>query len=99
MKVKPISGNTVSFSQLCENVADDQAIVTAAAKEIINSTFTHIQRALVGGNSVATPLGKFKRADRKARTGRNPHSGETIKIAAKNGVKFTPNKALKDAML
>ena len=42
-------------------------------------------------------FGTFKVAKRKARTGRNPQTGEEIKIAAKSVPKFTAGKALKDA--
>lgn len=42
---------------------------------------------------------KFARVDRPARTGRNPATGETIKIAAKSVAKVTALKAFKDAVL
>lgn len=42
---------------------------------------------------------KFSRVDRKARMGRNPATGESIKIKAKKSVRITPLKALKDAVL
>jgi DNA-binding protein HU-beta len=44
-------------------------------------------------------LGVFQLKDRKARMGRNPATGETIKIAAKRVVKFRVVKALKDEVL
>jgi DNA-binding protein HU-beta len=44
-------------------------------------------------------LGVFQLKDRKARMGRNPRTGETVKIAAKRVVKFRVVKALKDAVL
>jgi DNA-binding protein HU-beta len=43
-------------------------------------------------------LGKLKKAERKARMGRNPQTGEAIKIKAKTVVKFTVAKAAKDAI-
>jgi DNA-binding protein HU-beta len=43
-------------------------------------------------------FGKFVKTQRKAREGRNPATGETIKIAAKTTVKFKASKALKDAI-
>lgn len=43
-------------------------------------------------------FGKFVKTERKAREGRNPATGETIKIAAKTTVKFKASKALKDAV-
>jgi len=51
-------------------------------------------------NSFTIPgLGKIVLLDRKARMGRNPATGETIKIAAKRVVKFRVAKAAKDAIL
>jgi DNA-binding protein HU-beta len=51
-------------------------------------------------NSFTIPgLGKIVLVDRKARMGRNPATGETIKIAAKRVVKFRVAKAAKDAIL
>ena len=43
-------------------------------------------------------FGTFKVVERKARKGRNPQTGETMKIKAKNVVKFKPGKKLKDAV-
>ena len=40
------------------------------------------------GNDIALGIGTFKRADKPARKGRNPSTGEQIKIAASKGVKF-----------
>ena len=44
-----------------------------------------------------TDLGKFGTAQRAAKSGRNPQTGETIQIAAKRVPKFSPAKALKEA--
>ena len=43
-------------------------------------------------------FGSFEVADRPARTGRNPQTGEEMKIAASKAPKFKPGKALKDAV-
>jgi DNA-binding protein HU-beta len=43
-------------------------------------------------------FGKFKKVDRKARMGRNPFTGETIKIKAMKKPRFLPAKGLKDAI-
>jgi len=51
-----------------------------------------------GGEVPLTGLGKFKVSKRKARMGRNPQTGEPIKIAAKTVVKFSVAKALKDTI-
>jgi len=51
-----------------------------------------------GGEVPLTGLGKFKVSKRKARMGRNPQTGEAIKIPARTVVKFTVAKALKDVI-
>jgi DNA-binding protein HU-beta len=43
-------------------------------------------------------FGKFKKVDRKARMGRNPFTGETIKIKASKKARFLPAKALKEVI-
>lgn len=52
-----------------------------------------------GGEFVVPGFGKLVKANRKARMGRNPATGEQIKIAAKTVVKFRLAKAAKDAVL
>ncbi|MFA5155696.1 MAG: HU family DNA-binding protein [Patescibacteria group bacterium] len=51
------------------------------------------------GECVVPGFGKLVKAHRKAREGRNPATGETIKIPAKTVVKFRLAKAVKDAVL
>ena len=77
-----------------ENMKRGQAVA------IVDSIFSDIQRAVVAGEPVKIPgFGQFKVRDRAARMGRNPATGETIKIAAKRVFKFLPAKALKDAVM
>jgi DNA-binding protein HU-beta len=52
-----------------------------------------------GGEFVMPGFGKLVKAHRKARVGRNPATGEEIKIPAKTVVKFRVAKAVKDAVL
>jgi DNA-binding protein HU-beta len=59
-----------------------------------------VQAALKSGYKLVLPgLGKMQVAKSKARMGRNPMTGEAIKIPARKKVRFTANKALKDAVL
>lgn len=70
-----------------------------AVTEIVSSTLEVITTQVTKGNDVnLIGFGKFSRVKRKARKGRNPATGEEIKIAAANVPKFTPGKALKDAV-
>ena len=68
------------------------------AEAVLNALTTTVLDTVRAGNELAiTDLGKFGSAQRAAKTGRNPKTGEAIQIAAKRAPKFSPAKALKDA--
>ena len=68
-----------------------------AAQEAVDCILTSITKALRKKDTVTlVGFGTFSVSKRKARTGRNPQTGEKIKIKAKNVPKFTAGKALKD---
>jgi nucleoid DNA-binding protein len=70
-----------------------------AAQEAVDCVFSTITKALKKKDAVALAgFGTFKVAQRKARKGRNPQTGEEITIRAKNVPKFVAGKALKDAV-
>jgi len=69
------------------------------AGECLNAILEDITKALKAGNDVVfTGFGTFTVSKRKARTGRNPQTGATIKIAAKRVPRFKAGKSLKDAV-
>ena len=69
------------------------------AKAAVDCIFSTISTALKKKQSVTLiGFGTFKVEKRKARKGRNPKTGEAIKIKAKNVPKFVAGKALKDAV-
>ena len=69
------------------------------AHAVVETVFSSITKALNKGKDVTlTGFGTFKVVKRKARKGRNPYTGEEIKIKATKAPKFTPGKALKDAV-
>ena len=69
------------------------------AQSAVDSLFNIITEALKKNDAVTlVGFGTFKVSERKARTGRNPQTGETINIEAKNIPKFIAGKALKDAV-
>lgn len=71
------------------------------AKEAVDCIFESITKSLKKRNSEPVTLvgfGTFKVNKRKARKGRNPQTGEEIKIKASRVVKFAPGKALKDSI-
>ena len=87
-------------AELVEEMAKDAGISKAAANKALGSFTTTITKALKKKNGKVTLVGfgTFSKVRRKARQGRNPQTGETIKIKASNSVKFKPGKALKEAI-
>ncbi len=69
------------------------------AQAAVDCIFSSITKALKKKDTVSlVGFGSFKVSKRKARKGRNPQTGEEIKIKAQNVPKFAPGKALKDAV-
>ncbi|MCK4577056.1 HU family DNA-binding protein [candidate division WOR-3 bacterium] len=80
-------------------VAKRAGITKREAKDSIDTLFGEITKALKKGKKVTfVGFGTFSTRKRKARKGRNPKTGETIKIAAKKVPKFSAGKALKEAV-
>ena len=86
-------------AELAEKMAKDADISKAAAEKALNSMIDAVIKTLKKGNKVAlVGFGTFSVSKRKARTGRNPQTGATIKIAARKVPKFSAGKAFKDAL-
>ena len=86
-------------SELIERMASDADISKAAAERALESFTTSVQSTLKTGGSVTlVGFGSWSVTKRAARTGRNPKTGEAIKIKARKAPKFTPGKAFKDAL-
>ena len=85
-------------SQIAAAIADKAGITKKAAAEILEGLADLAYKN--AKNSFTLPgLGKLVLVNRKARLGRNPATGEEIKIPAKRVVKFRVAKAAKDAIL
>ncbi len=85
-------------SQIADHIAKKADITKKAAGEILNEIAQLSYKQ--AKNSFTLPgLGKLVLVNRKARMGRNPQTGEPIKIPAKKVVKFRVAKACKDAVL
>jgi len=85
--------------ELIDFIAADAEISKASAKRALDSFQERVIAAVTKGNDVAlVGFGSFKQGKRAARTGRNPATGETLKIAASKTVKFSAGKAFKDAI-
>lgn len=86
-------------TELVAAVAEKSGLTKTDAAKAVDATFASIQEALVAGDKVALiGFGTFGVSERSARTGRNPQTGETIKIAASKSATFKCGKALKDAV-
>lgn len=69
------------------------------AEVVLDAVFDTIKKALAKGEEIRlTGFGSFKVNGRAARTGRNPRTGQEIKIAASKAPVFKPGKELKDAV-
>jgi len=69
------------------------------AQSAVDCVLNSITNALKKGDTVTlVGFGTFKVVTRKARTGRNPQTGEEIKIGASKAPKFAPGKVLKEAV-
>jgi len=76
-----------------------EGITKKAATELVDATFTNIKKALKKDKKFAYPdFGTFTVKQRKARTGRNPQTGEEIKIKASKTVGFKPAPSLKNSL-
>ncbi len=87
-------------AELVDMMAKDAKISKVAAANALNSFMANITKALKKkeGKVTLVGFGTFAKIRRKARKGRNPQTGEPIKIKACNVVKFRPGKKLKDSI-
>ncbi|MDX1764325.1 MAG: HU family DNA-binding protein [bacterium] len=86
-------------AELIEKMATDSKITKAAAGKALDSFTTHVTKSLKRGKRVTlVGFGSFSVVKRKARMGRNPKTGESIKIKAKKVAKFSPGKALNSSL-
>ena len=87
-------------AELVEKAAKDANVSKVAAAAALNSFMEGVTKALKkkDGKVTLVGFGTFSKVRRKARKGRNPQTGEPIKIKASNAVKFSPGKKLKSAV-
>ena len=84
-------------AELVAAVAEKSGLSKKDSEKAINAAFETISAALVKGDKIQlVGFGTFEVAKRAARTGKNPQTGEAIKIAASKAPKFKAGKALKD---
>ncbi|MBZ0169227.1 transcriptional regulator [Candidatus Methylomirabilis lanthanidiphila] len=86
-------------AELVDKIAKDACITKKAAETALASTTSGIRDSLKKGKKVTlVGFGTFSVARRAARNGRNPQTGDVIKIKAAKTPRFRAGKALKDAV-
>ena len=86
-------------SEMIDKIAADHAISKVKAKDIVEQVFGFVGADLKKEGRFAFPgLGTFTVSQRAARTGRNPATGEAIKIKASKTVRFKAAPALKEVV-
>ncbi|MEJ7892259.1 MAG: HU family DNA-binding protein [Solirubrobacteraceae bacterium] len=89
----------MSKQEFVDKVASDTGLSKKDAGAAVDAVLTTIESELKGGGEVTfTGFGKFHVADRGAREGRNPRTGETMQIAATKVPRFTAGSGLKKAI-
>jgi DNA-binding protein HU-beta len=86
-------------SEFIDKVADESGLSKKDAGSAVDAVIATIEKSLQSGEEVSfTGFGKFHVAERGAREGRNPRTGETMQIAASKVPRFTAGSGLKKAV-
>jgi DNA-binding protein HU-beta len=86
-------------NDLAELIAGEQSLTKTDARKLVDAVFEIVANAAAKGDEVSiSGFGKFKVKESAARDGRNPATGETIKIAASKKLGFSAAKAVKDKL-
>ncbi|WP_310383544.1 HU family DNA-binding protein [Roseateles sp.] len=94
-----LRGDEVNKSELIEHIATQADISKAAAGRALEALIGGVKATLKTNGSVSlVGFGTFSVTERPARAGRNPRTGDAIKIKSAKVPKFRPGKALKDAV-
>jgi DNA-binding protein HU-beta len=89
----------VNKQELVNRVADKSGLTKRDAEKAVNAVFESIEESMAANDKVSlVGFGTFEVRSRAARTGRNPQTGEEIKIAATNVPVFKAGKSLKDSV-
>jgi DNA-binding protein HU-beta len=96
----PTTEKIMTKVELVRTLKEKASLATLSqAEAAYDGLFKILAETLKNGDSVAVSgFGGFKVVERKARKGRNPRTGQEIKIPASKTVKFTPGKALKEGL-
>jgi DNA-binding protein HU-beta len=95
-----MAAQRMTQTQLVRTLAESCEVNNKVARQFLECLSSlAVSEVKKNGVFVIPGLGRLVRQDRKARTGRNPATGETIKIPAKKVVKFRVAKAAKDSIV
>ena len=86
-------------AQLVEHLASEVHLTKADCERILEIALESIKKTVEKGDDVTlVGFGTFTRSKRKARKGRNPQTGESIKVPARTVPKFRPGKGFRDIL-
>jgi len=89
----------VNGDELARQVAQKTSQTKTTVNAVLDALFDTAKEGLASDGKVVFPgFGIFKLVKRSPRKGRNPQTGETVDIPAKNAVKFTPSRDLKETL-
>ena len=88
MPAKMPNGSKTSQADLYKMIAKSSGQTEAVVAKVMGAFQSTVLNQSFRGNDVALGIGTFKRADKSARNGRNPSTGNPIRIAASKGVRF-----------
>ncbi|HEX4808844.1 MAG TPA: HU family DNA-binding protein [Bryobacteraceae bacterium] len=95
-----VEAKKMTQTAIIKELAETTGISNKVAKHFLETYASlAVRETKKNGVFVMPGVGRLVRADRKARVGRNPATGEAIKIPAKKVVKFRLSKAVKDAIV
>lgn len=95
-----MAGKVMTKNQLVGVLAEKAGVTKVTVNKILETlAATAINETKKSGQFVIPGIGKLVKANRKARMGRNPQTGEALKIPAKTVVKFRVAKACKEAVV
>ena len=90
---------SITKAELLDRVADSAGVTKSQAESVLGAFFEAATAAARDGDKVSWPgFGSFSGSARAARTGRNPRTGEPVKIAVSTAMKFSSSSTLKEAL-
>lgn len=89
----------MNSAELVDKIASDTGLSKSKASQVLKSFVATVTKQVQKGSDVRlVGFGTFKRITRKARQGRNPQTGATVKIPARKAPKFVAGRNFKDAV-